>query len=120
MSATVLLRHKTPDGQEHFDWMIERAGSLLTFRVAGRIDEGVAVFEGERLPDHRVAYLNYEGGVSGGRGLVSRVAGGEVLIATDSPEELVVRGRLGAARGVFRGRAGAGGRWWFRFEPEKE
>lgn len=119
MSVTVLLRHRTPEGGVHYDWMIERGGVLVTFRVADRIDRGVAEFQGERLPDHRAAYLTYEGGVSGGRGTVMRVAEGQVRVLREAPTEFVVEGSLGAARGAFRGRADAGGRWNFCFEPQK-
>ncbi|TVQ31359.1 MAG: hypothetical protein EA376_09615 [Phycisphaeraceae bacterium] len=74
-----LLLHETPDGASHHDWMLERApgGLLATFRVDERIDrlDGGA-FEAEAIGDHRRAYLDYEGEVSGGRGHVRRVASG--------------------------------------------
>jgi len=74
-----LLLHVTPDGASHHDWMLERApgGVLATFRVDERIDrlDGGA-FEAEAIGDHRRAYLDYEGEVSGGRGHVRRVASG--------------------------------------------
>ena len=83
---TVLLRHELPDGTSHVDWMIapddmDGRELLVTFRVAGRIDELTA---GERLAarrigDHRRAYLTCEGPVSDGRGTVTRLAGGVVV-----------------------------------------
>lgn len=77
----VLLRHELPDGTWHYDWMIEQEGSerLVCFRVMVRVDELTpgARFEGERLADHRRAYLDFEGEISGGRGRVTRVAVGE-------------------------------------------
>lgn len=76
----VLLRHELPDGTWHYDWMIEEEGNegLVCFRVMERIDQLApgARFEGEHLADHRRAYLEYEGQISGGRGRVSRVAAG--------------------------------------------
>lgn len=87
----VLLRHTLPDGSWHFDWLLGRCGldeakstpdvrDVVAMRVFGRVDaaapgpgdQGVA----ERLPDHRRLYLWHEGEVSGGRGVVERVACG--------------------------------------------
>lgn len=77
----VLLRHELPDRTWHYDWMIEQEGNerLVCFRVTVRVDELTpgARFEGDRLADHRRAYLEYEGEISGGRGRVTRVAAGE-------------------------------------------
>lgn len=82
----VLLRHDLPSGGWHFDWMLQRssgAEGLLTFRVESRPDQpGFGFFEADRLDDHRTAYLDYEGEVSGGRGSVRRVASG-VLVSLD-------------------------------------
>ena len=72
----VVLRH---EGVEvpHFDLMFETCEPpfpLRTFRslhwpITSRI-------EVERLADHRRAYLDYEGPLSGGRGRVTRVEAG--------------------------------------------
>jgi len=71
-----VLRHEgVPD--PHFDVLFERApGSpLVAFRSpAWPVPAGGV--ELTALPDHRGAYLDYEGPVSGGRGHVRRVAGG--------------------------------------------
>jgi hypothetical protein len=81
---TVLLRHDLPDGSEHIDWMVAQDAlgtlPLLTFRLGRRPDE---LLNGESLPgcriaDHRPAYLELEGPVSGGRGRVTRLARGMV------------------------------------------
>lgn len=66
----VLLEHRW-DGV-HWDFMLERGGVLKTWALdappaPGK--EGAA----RALPDHRAAYLDYEGPVSGGRGTVARV-----------------------------------------------
>lgn len=119
MAGTVLLRHDTPDGQSHYDWMIERGGFLMTFRVLERIDRPTARFEAMPLADHRREYLEYEGPVAGGRGTVTRVAAGTLEILQDESDRLRVRGTLGDAAGAFQGRAGREGRWEFTFTPEK-
>lgn len=83
---TVLLRHDVPNEASHFDWMIATdtagQGPLMTFRLSTRVDELQAgeVLNAERLPDHRSAYLDYEGPISGGRGSVKRVAQGRARV----------------------------------------
>jgi len=58
---------------------------LITLRCAARVDELV---EGQtmsviRLAEHRPAYLDFEGPISGDRGFVMRLARGEVMAVRD-------------------------------------
>ena len=79
MPRYVVLRHETPPGAErteHWDWMFEAAESLATWAVERLPTDGSDV-AAERLPDHRKAYLDYEGPISGGRGDVRRWDEGE-------------------------------------------
>ncbi len=79
---TTLLRHDLPDGSWHIDWLIERSreeAQLLTFRLeANPLTVAAWPIKGERIPDHRRLYLDYEGPISGGRGNVRCVARGFV------------------------------------------
>lgn len=123
MAAAVLLLHELPDGTSHFDWLIQRNGGedapLISFRVRERIDSGGAKsFAAERLPDHRAAYLTYEGEISGGRGRVRRVATGDLEVREAFAGRIVVVGRLGEARGIFRGVGDSNGTWMFSFAPD--
>jgi hypothetical protein len=52
---------------------------------------GPEPIKAEQLPDHRKAYLEYEGPVSGNRGTVSRWEEGEFNFLQKSPNEMVVR-----------------------------
>ncbi len=106
----------------HYDWMVQRSGMgpgapLLTFRVSERIDLGQSFsFEAERLPDHRAAYLDFEGPISGNRGEVRRVCRGQMDIEHDANWRCSIRGVLGEADGLWEGRARDGGlRWDFVF-----
>jgi hypothetical protein len=61
---------------------------LVTFRLDTRLD---ALAEGghlraERAPDHRPAYLSYEGPISGDRGRVRRLAAGLVTDQRRGPD----------------------------------
>lgn len=94
----VLLEHDFP--QRHWDFMLEAAGGLRTWRLASPPSAGNRV-PAEALADHRLAYLDYEGPVSGGRGRVSRWDAGTVQWLSDAPGEAVVE--LAGAR--LRGRA---------------
>ncbi len=101
----MLLRHELADdagGESHFDWMMQRAGAegLLRFRVMVRIDEEGSGFEAQRIGDHREAYLDFEGEVPGGRGVVSRVASGVVVSIRDGEDELEIELDIGWFWGV--------------------
>jgi hypothetical protein len=69
MPRFVILEHDHP--HRHWDFMLEAGDVLRTWRLAGP-PEGVMRVDAEALGDHRRAYLEYEGPVSGGRGTVQR------------------------------------------------
>lgn len=61
--------------------MFENQGKLLTWSTSWRPScESVGV--ANRLKDHRVEYLDYEGEISGGRGTVQRVYEGTFELGT--------------------------------------
>lgn len=82
MGRFVILRHETAVGGAeaaegiastcHWDFMIEVEGALWTWALA-QDPRGSTTSEARRLPDHREAYLEYEGPLTDGRGTVSRV-----------------------------------------------
>ena len=82
---TVQLLHELPDGTRHVDWLIAQdprgRDPLVGFRVEGRVDElaGGHRLGATRMADHRPAYLDYEGPISGDRGVVKRLARGTVV-----------------------------------------
>ena len=77
MPRFVVLRHVMPDSSPrgtHFDLMFEMGESLATWACEQLPPPSpVAAC---RLSDHRLAYLTYEGPISGGRGSVERVDSG--------------------------------------------
>ena len=92
MPRFVVLRHELPPDSprgSHYDLMLEAGGVLQTWACEKlpRLGQTVAA---ERLPDHRLAYLDYEGPVSG-RGDVTRVLSGEYESVTERADELQAR-----------------------------
>ena len=93
MPRFVILQHDTPPGYErppHLDLMFEIEGALRTFALPHFPAAGESV-PCEQLPDHRLAYLDYEGEVSGGRGAVTRHDSGVYEIVSETSETLVLR-----------------------------
>lgn len=76
----VVLEHSVPDGSVHWDLLVARgtrAEALLWgIRCMERPDRDGSDIAIEAMPDHRPAWLRLEGEVSGGRGVVRRVASG--------------------------------------------
>lgn len=126
MKRFVLLRHELPDDADrpsHWDLMFERDESdrLWTWSLAElpRADGPVAA---QRLPDHRRAYLDYEGPVSGNRGTVRRWDTGTCRCLRDDEGELLfqlngqrLRGQLRLERLVSPDEPTTSQRWncWF-------
>jgi hypothetical protein len=70
MPRFVLLEHHGHG--VHWDLMLEAGGALRTWAIDTPVVFG-ADLPARALPDHRLAYLDYEGAISGGRGWVRRV-----------------------------------------------
>jgi hypothetical protein len=69
MPRYVILEHDFP--ARHWDFMLESGAVLRTWRLAEPPRPGASV-AAEPSFDHRPAYLDYEGPVSGDRGTVTR------------------------------------------------
>jgi hypothetical protein len=69
MPRFVILEHDHP--HLHWDLMLEDGDTLRTWRLSDLPRSGVWV-DAEEIAPHRLAYLDYEGEVSGGRGTVKR------------------------------------------------
>jgi hypothetical protein len=88
MPRFVVLRHDDPRG-EHFDLMLECGAALKTWALPEPPQPGLEI-ECTALADHRLAYLEYQGPVSGGRGAVTRWDSGEYAVERQSDSEWVV------------------------------
>jgi hypothetical protein len=113
MPRFVLLSHDFP--KQHWDLMLEAGSSLRTWRLPAMLSLGCDL-PIEALPDHRLAYLDYEGPVSGGRGMVSRCDAGRFEWLADAPDRVVVRLRGKDLAGVVVIAREADVRWRLTFE----
>lgn len=107
----VWLRHELPAGANrasHWDLMLEVSGALATWAFASalfsdRVGESRSAGAALRLADHRLAYLDYEGPISGGRGEVRRMDSGHYVVACRSTvTEFIVQLRGPLLRGELR------------------
>jgi hypothetical protein len=88
MPRFVILEHDSPRGV-HFDLMIEVGGVLKTWALP-RPPEPDVEMECESLGDHRLAFLDYEGPISDGRGSVVRWDRGSCVVLEHSDAECAV------------------------------
>lgn len=117
----VVLRH-VGFGPDHFDLMFESpAGVLVTYRADSWPPTVERLCTLDRIGDHRVDYLAYEGPVSGGRGTVRRVESGDYCTllgsvdgATGEQFQVRLRGTGGCYTCEARKVPNAAGRWCLR------
>jgi hypothetical protein len=88
MSRFVILEHDHP--QLHWDLMLEAGERLRTWRL-DEMPCGQAVVPAQAIAEHRVAYLDYEGPVSGGRGSVRRREAGLYHLEEERNDKLELR-----------------------------
>ncbi len=116
----VLLEHKTTSGADaadvHWDLIVQVPGQALlpTWRLAENPLAAPTPITAERIADHRPAYLDYEGAVSGERGTVRRIERGAAEVLRYG--EAVVRVRFDGEGlcGVYELRVGPDGGWTLR------
>ena len=101
-SRFVILHHRV-NGGEHWDLMLEHGFALATWQLSRQpttpADLPVAA---NRIGDHRRAYLDYEGSISGDRGEVRRVDAGTVEWLKFSSDACVFELQGNRLRGRFR------------------
>ena len=103
-SRFVVLFHETPAGASrpsHWDLMLEQGGALRTWALEQEPRSEVSIVAAA-LPDHRLAYLDYEGPISGDRGCVTRWDQGAYRIVAESAHELKVELAGARFQGVLK------------------
>ena len=87
MPRFAVLHHLTPPASPrdtHWDLMLEQDGKLETWAFPEPLAPDTAQTI-QRLADHRIRYLDYEGPVSGNRGTVKRWDWGPYLLLASGP-----------------------------------
>lgn len=114
----VILEHDHPF--LHWDLMLEAGDALRTWRLLEEpkipgISEnpGDLVIAAEALADHRLAYLDYEGPVSGDRGVVKRWDGGEYELIDEDESRIRIALSGERIRGNAELRRVENGKWRF-------
>lgn len=118
----VLLLHVLSDNP-HWDLMLDFGTALATWQLAadprGLNPPGrLSAISARRLPDHRRAYLEYEGPISGNRGQVRRIDAGtyRLLERTEQSWEFELAGTH--LRGKYRLEITADGDNWVLVRAE--
>jgi len=115
MPRFVLLEHTghpdDPAGR-HYDLLFEEGEACQTWRLEAIPGAGGEAVSAERLPPHRLAWLDIESAeVSGGRGFARRVDAGPYRCAAGGAFEVggrILAGRLSVEPGAARLEAGPG------------
>lgn len=92
MPRYVILCHELPAASgrnSHWDLLLEQGGALRTWAL-DELPAGQTPANALALADHRLAYLDYEGPVSGNRGHVTRYDRGEYERLQESDDLLAV------------------------------
>lgn len=115
----VVLRHEMPVAGErdtHWDLMLQREATLRTWELP--LDDPQRPFasnakplEIRRLADHRLAYLDYQGPLSGDRGHVTQWAAGRLQWLRDDADTIIVLLDGQRLQGELELRRQADGRW---------
>ena len=99
-----LLKHEFPQGSSratHLDLMLEQTDSLATWAIE-KIPELHQSVKAQRLPNHRLQYLDYEGPISGDRGFVRRLDSGLFDLISCENTSLTIRLAGTNVCGVFK------------------
>ncbi|MCG3126314.1 MAG: hypothetical protein CHACPFDD_01146 [Phycisphaerae bacterium] len=95
-----LLEHTTAEGV-HWDFLLDLgAEKLATWRLTENPCAARGPIAAQRIADHRRDYLDYEGEISGGRGVVRRIDRGAARIELAAADDVIVE----LAGDVLRGR----------------
>ncbi|MBI5864112.1 MAG: hypothetical protein HZB38_06360 [Planctomycetes bacterium] len=98
-----LLEHTTADGV-HWAFLLEAPSQplLLTWRLTKNPLEHAGPIDAERIQDHRPIYLEFEGELTGGRGVVRRLDRGGAMLLEKVEDRLRVRLNGRRMRGLFQ------------------
>jgi hypothetical protein len=106
----VILLH-TGHGPDHVDLMIEQPADLATWRIEPPPAKFSCLIVARSLAAHRLAYLDYQGPVSAGRGEVRQIEVGTCQVLQAGDDRWQVRFDGKAINGLWEFRRQAGDTW---------
>lgn len=90
----VILYHQvgpnTDRDHDHWDLMFEFENNLKTWALNANPFTSTSI-SATQLTDHRLIYLEYQGDVGGGRGVVSQLECGEYTLESSSADQFVAK-----------------------------
>jgi hypothetical protein len=90
-SRYVILKHTTPK-DTHFDFMLETGDHLSTWRInIGPEELKTTPAKAEKIFDHKLKFLTYQGPVNNGPGNVTTADKGTYSIITQTSEKLQIQ-----------------------------
>lgn len=105
---------------DHWDFMIEVDGVLATWALSAQplAEQRISTIQ---LPDHRRAYLEYEGPISGDRGAVKQWDRGVYRLVQRKADlvQVQLKGQILSGLATLT-RASEDGAWWFGFHASRE
>lgn len=97
----VILEHTTPR-DIHFDFMLETGGILSTWRINIPPDElKTTPTKAEKIFDHPIKFLTYQGPVNKGTGNVTTVDKGTYSIINQTGDKLKIRIKANILDGAY-------------------
>lgn len=105
----VILAHDWPS--LHWDILLQSGNRLMGWRgdSSGHFLDGGLIVQSD---DHRLEYLDYEGAVSGNRGVVHRLDRGELAWIETGPNRLAARISGKVWKGILRLTKETAGNWF--------
>ena len=100
-SRYVILKHTTAK-EVHFDFMLESEGVLSTWRISVRPDDlKTTPARAEKIFDHPIKFLSYEGAVNKGTGNVTTADKGTYSIISKTGEMLQIQIKAKILSGTY-------------------
>ena len=93
MQSEFVIQTHQGCGALHYDFMLRNGDVLVTWRIdqpAADLEIGDSM-DALQIPSHRLAYLQYEGPLSGGRGRVSIADAGLYELISQTADRWVIR-----------------------------
>lgn len=109
MPRYVILEHDWPE--RHWDFMLEAGPVLETWKLSSAPTQGIRI-PAEKLFNHRLMYLDYEGPIPGSRGSVTRWDAGTYMLILDEERNRRLQVQGISLQGIVEMKRQEGGWTW--------